>query len=821
MTEKTKAPSRREAAPRTEMSPRLPVLPLRDVVVYPHMVIPLFVGRQRSIVALDECMARDKQILLVAQRQAEVDDPKGEDLYAIGTVATILQLLKLPDGTVKVLVEGLSRAAVQDLEGGEYFSAVAEPMPDSENWEEREMDVLTRSVIAQFEQYVKLNRKVPPEILTSLAGIDQPGRLADTVAAHMALKLADKQKVLEIRDVRGRLEHMLALIEVEMEVLQIEKRIRSRVKTQMEKSQREYYLNEQMKAIQKELGDMDDAPNEIGELEKKIARAGMPKEAKAKAVGELNKLKLMSPMSAEATVVRNYVDWLVKVPWKKRSKVHHDIAAAQTVLDEDHYGLEKVKERIVEYLAVQQRVKRLKGPILCLVGPPGVGKTSLGQSIARATNRKFVRMSLGGVRDEAEIRGHRRTYIGSLPGKVLQNMSRAGVRNPLFLFDEVDKMSMDFRGDPSSALLEVLDPEQNSAFNDHYLEVDFDLSEVMFVCTANTLNIPPPLLDRMEVIRLAGYTEDEKLNIARRYLLPKQVKQNGLKPEELKVSDAAITDIVRHYTREAGVRNLEREQAKICRKAVKQLLLEPDTKVVSVTPKNIDKFLGVKRFRYGKAEESSRVGQATGLAWTEVGGELLTIEAAMVPGKGKLLFTGHLGEVMQESIQAAMTFVRSRAESLGLDADFHQKLDVHVHVPEGATPKDGPSAGIGMCTALVSALTRIAVHADVAMTGEITLRGEVLPIGGLKEKLLAAHRGGIATVLIPSENEKDLVEIPDNIKDKLEIRPVRWIDEVLEIALESPPRPKSVAGAAEPAAGKAPRTRRGSKRGVKPPVQAH
>jgi len=818
---------RKEEHPVTENAPqttepvvaqdRIPVLPLRDVVVYPHMVIPLFVGREKSILALDEAMNRDKRILLVAQRQADVDDPKPKDLYSIGTIATILQLLKLPDGTVKVLVEGVDRAAVLEVEPGEYFSADVEVLEDVEAYEEREIDVLTRSVVTHFEQYVKLNKKVPPEILTSLAGIEQGGRLADTVAAHMALKLADKQKVLEIQDVRQRLEHILALIEGEMEVLQIEKRIRSRVKSQMEKSQREYYLNEQMKAIQKELGEIEDAPNEIGELEKRIAKAGMPKEAKAKATAELNKLKLMSPMSAEATVVRNYVDWLLKMPWKKRSKVRLDIAEAQQVLDEDHYGLEKVKERIVEYLAVQQRVRHLKGPILCLVGPPGVGKTSLGQSIARATNRKFIRMSLGGVRDEAEIRGHRRTYIGSLPGKVLQNMSKAGVRNPLFLLDEVDKMSMDFRGDPSSALLEVLDPEQNSAFADHYLEVDFDLSEVMFVCTANTLNIPAPLRDRMEVIRLAGYTEDEKLNIAKRYLLPKQVKQNGLKAEEVKVGDPAILDIVRHYTREAGVRNLERETAKICRKAVKQLLLEPEKKVISVTPKNLDSFLGVKRFRYGKAEEANRIGQVTGLAWTEVGGELLTIESAVVPGKGKLQYTGQLGGVMQESIQAAMTVVRSRSDVLGLAPDFHQKMDVHVHVPEGATPKDGPSAGIGMCTALVSALTRIPVRSDVAMTGEITLRGEVLPIGGLKEKLLAAHRGGIATVLIPSENEKDLAEIPDNIKDKLDIRAVKWIDEVLDVALERPVQPES---AEPPPEAKPARPRRSGKRGGKP-LQAH
>ena len=794
----------------------MPVLPLRDVVVYPHMVIPLFVGREKSIVALDLAMKADKRILLVAQKQADVDDPKGEDLYRVGTVATILQLLKLPDGTVKVLVEGVDRASIEKLIEGEFFSAEVTAMPDLERYEEREMDVLTRSVITQFEQYVKLNKKVPPEILTSLAGIEQAGRLADTVAAHMSLKLSEKQKVLEIPDVRKRLEHMLAVIEGEMDVLQIEKRIRGRVKQQMEKSQREYYLNEQMKAIQKELGDLDDAPNEIGELEKRIKAAGMPKEAREKANSELAKLKLMSPMSAEATVVRNYIDWLVKSPWKKRSKVHLDISAAEKVLEADHFGLEKVKERIVEYLAVQQRVKNLRGPILCLVGPPGVGKTSLGQSVARSTNRKFVRMSLGGVRDEAEIRGHRRTYIGSMPGKIIQNLAKCGVRNPLFLLDEIDKMSTDFRGDPSSALLEVLDPEQNSTFNDHYLEVDFDLSEVMFVCTANSLNIPAPLLDRMEVIRIPGYTEDEKSNIARRYLLPKQVKQNGLKPDELVVADTAIQDMIRYYTREAGVRNLERELSKIGRKAVKQLLLKPSDKTVTVESKNLDTYLGVRRFRYGKAEESNRIGQVTGLAWTEVGGELLTIEAAVVPGKGKLTHTGQLGEVMQESIQAAMTVVRSRSAMLGLDMDFYQKVDVHIHVPEGATPKDGPSAGIGMCTALISALTKIPVRSDVAMTGEITLRGEVLPIGGLKEKLLAAHRGGITTVLIPDENTKDLAEIPDNIKEKLDIRSVKWIDEVLSVALthmptalpstDAKPPPEAIAGEKrrrKPARGKA------------------
>ncbi len=778
----------------------IPVLPLRDVVVYPHMVIPLFVGREKSILALDLAMKADKRIVLIAQKQADVDDPKPDDLYRIGTVATILQLLKLPDGTVKVLVEGVERTRIEELVADEMFTADIAALPDQEQYDEREMDVLTRSVISQFEQYVKLNKKVPPEILTSLAGIEQPGRLADTVAAHMSLKLAEKQKVLEIQDVRKRLEHLLAVIEGEMDVLQIEKRIRGRVKQQMEKSQREYYLNEQMKAIQKELGEMEDGPNEMAELEQKVAKAGMSKEARDKATAELNKLKLMSPMSAEATVVRNYVDWLVKVPWKKKTKVHKDIARAEKVLDEDHYGLEKVKERIVEYLAVQQRVNTLKGPILCLVGPPGVGKTSLGQSIARSTNRKFVRMSLGGVRDEAEIRGHRRTYIGSMPGKIIQNMAKSGVHNPLFLLDEVDKMAMDFRGDPSSALLEVLDPEQNSAFSDHYLEVDFDLSQVMFVCTANSLNIPPPLLDRMEVIRIPGYTEDEKLNIAKRYLLPKQKKNNGLKEDELKVTDGSVLDMIRYYTREAGVRNLEREISKICRKAVKQQLLKPNEKGIVVTPKNLDKYLGVRRFRYGKAEEADHIGQVTGLAWTEVGGELLTIESAIVPGKGKLIHTGQLGEVMQESIQAAMTVVRSRAQVLGLDQDFYQKNDVHIHVPEGATPKDGPSAGIGMCTALVSALTRIPVRSDVAMTGEITLRGEVLPIGGLKEKLLAAHRGGITTVLIPDENVKDLAEIPQNIKEKLEIKAVKWIDEVLQVALRNMPQPLSTE-AAEPANG--------------------
>ncbi len=769
----------------------IPVLPLRDVVVYPHMVIPLFVGRDKSIVALDRAMNSDKKILLIAQQKADLDDPQPEDLYEVGTLATILQLLKLPDGTVKVLVEGGERATVDKIMVGDHFSAEITVLTEDEQHDEREIDVLVRSIIAQFEQYVKLNKKVPHEILTSLSGIDEAGRLADTVAAHMALKLAEKQRILELRDVKVRLEQMLGVIEGEIDVLQIEKRIRGRVKQQMEKSQREYYLNEQMKAIQKELGEMEDAPNELADLENKIENAGMTKEAKDKATSELNKLKLMSPMSAEATVVRNYVDWLLKAPWKNRSKVLRDLNRAEEVLEEDHYGLDKVKERILEYLAVQLRVKRLKGPILCLVGPPGVGKTSLGQSIARATNRKFVRMSLGGVRDEAEIRGHRRTYIGSMPGKIIQNLAKTTVRNPLFLLDEVDKMAMDFRGDPSSALLEVLDPEQNSTFNDHYLEVDFDLSDVMFVCTANSLNIPPPLLDRMEVIRLPGYTEDEKLNIATRYLIPKQMKENGLKESELAIARTAVLDIIQHYTRESGVRNLEREISKICRKVVKALLLKPRDSALKANPKNLEKYLGVRRFRYGKAEDNDQVGQVTGLAWTEVGGELLTIETAVVPGKGKLIHTGQLGDVMTESIQAAMTVVRSRAAVLGIDEEFHQKLDVHVHVPEGATPKDGPSAGVGMCTALVSALTDIRVKSEVAMTGEITLRGEVLPIGGLKEKLLAAHRGGISTVLIPDENEKDLAEIPKNIKDKLNILPVKWIDQVLELALQQMPMPQS------------------------------
>jgi len=767
----------------------LPVLPLRDVVVFPHMVIPLFVGRKKSITALERAMESGKQIMLVAQMSASDDDPTPEQIHRIGTVASILQLLKLPDGTVKVLVEGEQRAEIQQFtETEDSFTALVN-MVESVPVEDREGEALMRSVLAEFDQYVKLNMKIPPEILTSLAGIDEPGRLADAIAAHLSLKIEDKQKILEMRNTRERLEHILGVMESEIDLLQVEKRIRGRVKRQMEKSQREYYLNEQMKAIQKELGELEEGPNEAEELSKKIEKAGMPKEAREKAEAELKKLKMMSPMSAEATVVRNYIDWLLNVPWKKRSKIRKDLTAAEKILEADHYGLEKVKERILEYLAVQQRVNKLKGPILCLVGPPGVGKTSLGQSIARATNRKFVRMSLGGVRDEAEIRGHRRTYIGSLPGKIIQNMSKVKVRNPLFMLDEVDKMAMDFRGDPSSALLEVLDPEQNHAFSDHYLEVDYDLSDVMFVATSNSLNIPAPLLDRMEVIRLAGYTEDEKVNIAMRYLLPKQRKNNGLQESEVTMDEAVVRDIVRFYTREAGVRSLEREISKVFRKVAKVLLLDKKLKTVEITPENLGKYLGVQRFRYGVAEQANQVGQVTGLAWTEVGGELLTIEAVIVSGKGKLTITGKLGDVMQESIQAAMSVVRARASQLGIPTDFYQKHDFHVHVPEGATPKDGPSAGVGMCTAMVSALTQIPVRADVAMTGEITLRGEVLPIGGLKEKLLAAHRGGIKIVLIPEENRKDLAEIPKNILDDLDIRPVKWIDQVLEMALERKPEP--------------------------------
>ncbi len=766
-----------------------PVLPLRDVVVYPHMVIPLFVGRDKSIRALEAAMEDNKQILLVAQHNPADDDPAPDAIYRVGCLANILQLLKLPDGTNKVLVEGVRRASILEYLDSEDHLSAEVALLETPPHDEREVEVLVRSVLAQFEQYVKLNKKIPPEILSTLAGIDEPSRLADTIAAHMTIKLEEKQKVLEIVDLPQRLEHLVSLLESEIDILQIEKRIRGRVKKQMEKSQREYYLNEQMKAIQSELGEMDEGANELDELARKIEDSGMPKEAREKAEAELKKLRMMSPMAAEATVVRNYIDWMIALPWKKRTRICRDLVRAKEILDQDHYGLEKVKERILEYLAVQQRVRKPKGPILCLVGPPGVGKTSLGRSIARATNRKFVRMSLGGVRDEAEIRGHRRTYVGALPGKILQNMAKVKTRNPLFLLDEIDKMAMDFRGDPASALLEVLDPEQNSTFNDHYLEVDYDLSEVMFVTTANSMNIPAPLLDRMEVIRLPGYTEDEKVNIAIQYLIPKQLRETGLKEEELHITEGAIRDIIRYYTREAGVRNLEREISKICRKVVKDLVLRGSAKKVTVNPRNLEKYLGVRRFRFGRAEQEDRIGQVVGLAWTEVGGDLLTIEAAVVPGKGKETYTGQLGEVMQESIKAAMTVVRSRAELLGIEPDFYQKVDVHFHVPEGAIPKDGPSAGVGMCTALVSALTGIPVHANVAMTGEITLRGEVLPIGGLKEKLLAALRGGIQTVLIPAENERELAEIPKNIKNKLDIRPVRWIDEVLQVALQRMPEP--------------------------------
>nr|AAC44747.1 lon protease [Vibrio parahaemolyticus] len=764
----------------------IPVLPLRDVVVYPHMVIPLFVGREKSISCLETAMETNKQVLLVAQKQADTDEPTVDDLFEVGTVATILQLLKLPDGTVKVLVEGQQRAKINHFKESDFFLAEAEFIVTPE-LDEREQEVIVRSAINPFEGFIKLNKKIPPEVLTSLNGIDEAAPLADTIAAHMPLKLVDKQQVLEIIDVTERLEFLMGQMESEIDLLQVEKRIRGRVKKQMEKSQREYYLNEQMKAIQKELGEMEDAPDEFETLQKKIDESKMPQEAREKTEQELQKLKMMSPMSAEATVVRSYIDWMVSVPWTKRSKVKKNLAKAEEILNEDHYGLERVKERILEYLAVQNRINKLKGPILCLVGPPGVGKTSLGRSIASATGRKYVRMALGGVRDEAEIRGHRRTYIGSLPGKLIQKMSKVGVKNPLFLLDEIDKMSSDMRGDPASALLEVLDPEQNNSFNDHYLEVDYDLSDVMFVATSNSMNIPGPLLDRMEVIRLSGYTEDEKLNIAKRHLVEKQVQRNGLKPNEIVIEDSAIIGIIRYYTREAGVRGLEREISKICRKAVKNILLDKDIKSVTVTMDNLKEYLGVQRFDYGKADESNRIGQVTGLAWTEVGGDLLTIETQSMPGKGKLTQTGSLGDVMQESIQAAMTVVRSRADKLGINSDFYEKKDIHVHVPEGATPKDGPSAGTAMCTALVSALTGNPVKAEVAMTGEITLRGEVLPIGGLKEKLLAAHRGGIKTVLIPKDNERDLEEIPENVIADLQVIPVRWIDEVLKVALERDP----------------------------------
>lgn len=764
----------------------LPLLPLRDVVVFPHMVIPLFVGRQKSIKALELAMESNKNILLVAQKVASKDDPAPEDLYDVCSIASLLQMLKLPDGTVKVLVEGNHRARIMELVDSETHYSGRAMQILSDSTENPEVEAMRRAILTQFDQYVKLNKKIPPEIITSLGGIDDVGRLADTIAAYLPLKLEQKQEVLEIFEVSKRLEHLLGLLETELDILQVEKRIRGRVKRQMEKSQRDYYLNEQVKAIQKELGEGEDGAD-IDEIEKKIKSAQMPKEVLAKAESELKKLRLMSPMSAEATVVRNYIDALVTLPWKKKSKINQDLRAAEARLEKDHYGLEKVKERIVEYLAVQQRVSKLKAPILCLVGPPGVGKTSLGQSIAHATNRKFVRMSLGGVRDEAEIRGHRKTYIGSMPGKILHNMSKVGLKNPLFLLDEVDKMGMDFRGDPASALLEVLDPEQNSTFVDHYIEVEYDLSDVMFVATANTLNIPPALLDRMEVIQLSGYTEDEKLNISTRYLLTKQMQNHGLEENELTVSESALRDIARYYTREAGVRAMEREISKICRKAVKAMLLKKGKNKITVTSRNLDKFLGVRRFTYGVAEEKNQVGQVTGLAWTEVGGELLTIEAVVLAGKGKTITTGQLGEVMQESIQAALSVVRSRSQLLGIAEDFYQKNDIHIHLPEGATPKDGPSAGIGICVAMVSVLTNIAVRADVAMTGEITLRGEVLPIGGLKEKLLAAHRGGIKSVIIPEKNVKDLTEIPANIISQLTIYPVKWIDQVLDIALEHKP----------------------------------
>ncbi len=783
----------------------LPVLPLRDVVVFPHMVIPLFVGRDKSMQALERAMEADKRILLLAQKSAETDDPAAADLYTVGTLAQVLQLLKLPDGTIKVLVEGLSRVAVDKIyEQDGSLQGHGVEIESDESREPREIEAIARSLMSLFEQYVKTNRKLPPELLQTLAGIDEPTRLADTIAAHIGVRLADKQKLLETLQVGDRLEMLVGLVDGEIDVQQLEKRIRGRVKSQMEKSQREYYLNEQMKAIQKELGDLDEAPGEMEELARKIAEAGMPKPVETKAKNELNKLKQMSPMSAEAAVVRNYLEWLLGVPWKKRTKVRKDLKVAQDTLDADHYGLDKVKDRILEYLAVQSRVKQMKGPILCLVGPPGVGKTSLGQSIAKATNRKFVRMSLGGVRDEAEIRGHRRTYVGSMPGRIVQNLNKVGSKNPLFVLDEIDKMSMDFRGDPSSALLEVLDPEQNNAFNDHYLEVDLDLSEVMFVATSNSLNIPGPLLDRMEVIRIPGYTEDEKLNIATRYLVPKQLKANGLKVEELAIEEDAIRGIVRYYTRESGVRNLEREIAKICRKVVKEIALagpQPVKKAAKKTAKkpkalvvvdagNLDKYLGVQRFDFGRAEEENEIGLVTGLAWTEVGGDLLQIESTLIPGKGAVTLTGQLGNVMKESATAALSVVRARAESLGIDVDFLQKHDVHLHVPDGATPKDGPSAGIAMVTSLVSTLTKVPVKAEVAMTGEITLRGRVTAIGGLKEKLLAALRGGIRTVIIPDENRKDLADIPANVTRDLTIVPVKWIDEVLDIALATPLAPK-------------------------------
>ena len=767
-----------------------PLLPLRDVVVFPHMVVPLFVGREKSIQALEAAMEGSKEILLVAQKDASTDEPGPKDVFAMGTLATVLQMLRLPDGTVKVLVEGNSRASISDIEEGDYLSGQAILM-DEESLPEREEDVLTKTLMDEFEKYVKLSKKVPSEVSNALTGIHELERLVDTMAAHLEMRIPEKQELLEALDVRKRVDLLLGKLDGEIDLIEVEKRIRGRVKKQMERSQREYYLNEQMKAIQKEMGQLGEGNNDFEELEQKLEEAGLPEEARKKTETELNKLKMMSPMSAEATVVRGYIDWMLAVPWKKRSRVRHDLEKAREILDRDHYGLDEVKKRILEYLAVQSRVKKVKGPVLCLVGPPGVGKTSLGQSIAKATNRKYTRMALGGVRDEAEIRGHRKTYIGALPGKLLQKLSKVGVKNPLFLFDEIDKMGMDHRGDPASALLEVLDPEQNHTFNDHYLEVDYDLSDVMFVCTSNSMDIPPALLDRMEIIRIPGYTEDEKVNIALRYLLPKQLKANGLRKDELKLPEETIRDLIRYYTREAGVRGLEREIAKICRKVVREHVESSTKASVTLTPDLLEDYSGVKKFKYGLAEETNQIGQVTGLAWTQVGGELLTIECALTPGKGRVVKTGSLGDVMQESIQTALTVVRSRAAGLGVADDFHEKHDLHVHVPEGATPKDGPSAGIGMCTALVSALTRIPVRADVAMTGEITLRGRVLAIGGLKEKLLAAHRGGIKTVIVPDENVRDLKEIPGNIKESLEIRPVKWIDEVLDIALAYQPDPRA------------------------------
>ena len=778
-----------------------PLLPLRDVVVFPHMVVPLFVGREKSIQALEAAMEGNKEILLVAQRDASTDEPGPDDVFAMGTVATVLQMLRLPDGTVKVLVEGSARATITGIADDEYLVGTAMLM-DEDSLPAKEEDVLVKTLMDEFEKYVKLSRKVPSEVSNALTGINELERLADTMAAHLELKIPEKQELLEALEIRQRVDLLLGKLDGEIDLIEVEKRIRGRVKKQMERSQREYYLNEQMKAIQKEMGSLGEGNNDFEELEQKLEEAGLPEEARKKTEAELNKLKMMSPMSAEATVVRGYIDWMLAIPWKKRSRVRHDIEKARDILDEDHYGLDEVKKRILEYLAVQSRVKKVKGPVLCLVGPPGVGKTSLGQSIARATNRKYTRMALGGVRDEAEIRGHRKTYIGALPGKLLQKLSKVGVKNPLFLFDEIDKMGMDHRGDPASALLEVLDPEQNHTFNDHYLEVDYDLSDVMFVCTSNSMDIPPALLDRMEIIRIPGYTEDEKVNIALKYLLPKQVKANGLRKNELDMPEQTLRDLIRYYTREAGVRGLEREIAKICRKVVRDHVESGDKASVTLSQEMLEDFSGVKKFKYGLAEEKNQVGQVTGLAWTQVGGELLTPECALTKGKGRVVKTGSLGDVMQESIQAALTVVRSRALGLGISDDFHEKHDLHVHVPEGATPKDGPSAGIGMCTALVSSLTQIPVRADVAMTGEITLRGRVLPIGGLKEKLLAAHRGGIKTVIIPDENARDLKEIPDNIKESLEIRPVKWIDEVLDIALAYPPEPRTEDSSSETGAGK-------------------